>query len=266
MLIGCCLNLLAEGDDRIGINRIEMIAGLGYDYVDLPIVPMMALSDEEFDALCERVKRAGIPCRSCCNLFPADVRVTGENVDYDKLRTYLEKATSRVRKLGVSVIVFGSPAARDVIGDFPREIAMVQFIKALQIMDEYADENLHFAIEHVGHWEGNLVYTVEEAAMIHSVCRTKYIDILADTYHMAAQNEPYENLVLAGDHLVHMHLANPNGRIYPAPNDGVDYKKMFSVLKSMGYTGGISIEAFAKNPEEDARVALQVLREALATA
>lgn len=264
MLIGCCMNLLAEGNDRIGINRVEMIAGLGYDYIELPMVPMMTLSDKEFDTLCDRVKRAGIPCRSCSNLLPPDVRVTGPDVDYEKVRAYLEKATSRARKLGASVIVFGSPAARDVIGDFPREIAMIQFIKALQIMDEYTDDNLSFVIEHVGKLEGNLVYTVKEGCMVHEVCRTKHIGVLADTYHMAVESEPVENIALAGSNLLHVHTANPKGRIYPAHNDGVNYKKIMDVLKSINYHGGISVEAFPKDPEADARIALEVLRQAMA--
>ena len=263
MLIGCCMNLLAEGNDRIGIDRVEMIAGLGYDYIELPLVPMMALSDEAFDALCGRVKRAGIPCRSCSNLLPPDVRVTGPNVDYGKVRAYLEKATSRARKLGASVIVFGSPAARDVIGDFPREIAMIQFIKALQIMDEYTDDNLSFVIEHVCKLEGNIVYTVKEGCMVHEICRTKHIGVLADTYHMAVEGEPVENIALAGSNLLHVHTANPTGRVYPAFNDGVDYKKMMDTLKSINYTGGISVEAFPKDPESDARIALDVLRQAM---
>ena len=263
MLIGCCLNLLAEGDDRIGIERLEMIARLGYDYVELPIVPMMTLSDREFDVLCERVKRAGIPCRSCCNLLPANIRVTGPFVDYSRLRAYLEKATARVRKLGASVIVFGSPGARNVEGNYPRELAMAQFIKALQIMDEYADDDLNFVIEHVCKLEGNLVYTVKEGCMVHEICRTKHIGVLADTYHMAIEGEPIENIALAGSNLLHVHTANPNGRVYPAYNDGVDYKKIMDTLKTIDYQGGISVEAFAKNPGFDARIALETLRWAM---
>lgn len=264
MKIGCCMNLLAEGTDRIGINRVELIACLGYDYIELPMVPMMALSDEEFDALCLRVRNAGIPCRSCSNLLPADIRVTGPDVDYNKLRSYLAKATSRARKLGASVIVFGSPAARNVEGDFPREIAMLQFIKALQIMDEYAGEDLHFVIEHVCNLEGNLVYTVKEGCMAHEVCRTKHIAVLADTYHMAIEGEPLEDITLAGSNLLHVHTANPTGRIYPAFDDGVDYKKIMDTLKSIGYQGGISVEAFTDDPETDAPRALAVLRQAMA--
>jgi len=101
--------------------------------------------------------------------------------------------------------------------------------------------------------------------MVHSVCRTRYIGVLADSYHMAVQKEPIEHIALAGSNLLHVHTANPAGRIYPAFNDGVDYKKMFSVLRSIGYSGGISIEAFSNDPETDARIALQVLREASAS-
>lgn len=264
MLIGCCMNLLAQRTDKIGIDQVELISDIGYDYIELPIVPMMALSDSEFDALCERVAHANIPCRSCCNLLPADMRVTGSNVDYHKLHTYLEKATARIRKLGASVIVFGSPAARNVEGNFPRETAMLQFIKALQIMDDYADDHLQFVIEHVCKREGNFVYTVKDGYMVHEICRTKHIGILADTYHMAIENEPIENITLAGSNLLHVHTANPNGRIYPAPNDGVDYKKIMDTLKSINYQGGISVEAFATNPVADARIALETLRQAMA--
>jgi len=262
MLIGCCMNLLARGNDRIGIEQVEMIAKTGYDYIELPMVPMMDLSEGDFDALCERVRRAGIPCRSCSNLLPGKVRVTGSDVDYDQVRTYLKEAAARARKLGAKIVVFGSPAARNVEGDFPRELAMVQFVKALQIMDEYADDELQFVIEHVCRLEGNLVYTVKENCMVLDICRTKHIGVLADTYHMAVEEEPLENLKLAGKNLLHTHIANPNKRVYPAIGDGVDYQAFMDTLKSIGYTGGVSVEAFTQDPANDARRALEALRAA----
>jgi len=264
LLIGCCLNLLAEGPDCIGIDCVDLIAGLGYDYVELPIVPMMALSERDFDALCGRVRRAGIPCRSCCNLFPADLRLIGPEVNYDSVCRYLEQAVTRTRRLGASVIVFGSPAARYVPDGFPRELAMLQFIKAVQLMDEYADDGLRFAIEHVCRLEGNIIYTVKEGCMVHEVCRTKRVGVLADTYHMGIEGEPVENIALAGSSLLHVHTANPAGRIYPAPNDGVNYRRIMDTLKSINYQGGVSVEAYSKDPAADARTALDILRRAMA--
>lgn len=262
MLIGCCLNLLATDNDPIGIEKTEMIAKTGYDYIELPMARLMELDDKAFNRLCKRVEKANIPCRSCSNLLPAHIKVTGVDADYDMLRAYLKKATQRAKQLGVSVLVFGSPASRNVVGDFPRETAMLQFIKTLQIMDEYADDNLSFVIEHVCKLEGNLVYTVQEGCAVHEICRTKHIGVLADTYHMAIENEPIENIALAGSNLLHVHTANPAGRIYPASGDGVDYKKMMDVLKSINYCGGISVEAFTESPEADAAKALDVLRKA----
>lgn len=260
MLIGCCLNLLATKNDPIGINNVELAVSSGYDYIELPMVHIMNLSDDKFDKMNERIKNAGIHCRSCCNLLPAEIKVTGKDVDYDKLSFYLEKATMRARKLGAQVLVFGSPASRNVKDGFPRELAMIQFIKTLQIMDSFADDKLSFVIEHVCNLEGNLVYTVKEGCMVHEICKTKHIGVLADSYHMAIENEPIENIRLAGNNLLHVHTANPAGRIYPDANDGVDYKKMMNMLKSINYQGGISIEAFTKNPEKDLKNALKVLK------
>lgn len=263
MLIGCCLNLLATADDPIGIEQAEMIAKTGYDYVELPMARLMELSDEAFRALCLRLQTIGIPCRSCCNLLPADLKVTGPQVDWDKVRAYLAKAVSRAKQLGAKILVFGSPASRNVEGDFPREITMVQFIKALQLMDELADDSISFVIEHVCHREGNFVYTVKENCLVHEVLRAKHVGVLADSYHMAVENEPIENMALAGKNLLHVHTANPNGRIYPAAGDGVDYKKMMDVLKSIDYRGGISVEAFTDDPAKDAAQALSALRAAM---
>ncbi len=263
MLIGCCLNLLATADDPIGINQAEMIARTGYDYVELPMARLMELSDADFDGLCRHLEQIGIPCRSCCNLLPADLKVTGPNVDWDKVRAYLTKAVSRAKQLGAKILVFGSPASRNVEGDFPREITMVQFIKALQLMDELSDDSISFVIEHVCHKEGNFVYTVAENCLVHEVLRAKHVGVLADSYHMAIENEPLENIALAGKNLLHVHTANPTGRVYPAAGDGVPYKKMMDVLKSIDYQGGISVEAFTENPEKDAAAALRALRDAM---
>ena len=264
MLFGCCLNLLAKGNDFIGAERIELAAKSGYDYVELPLSQVMRLSEMEFDALRSRLDRAGIVCRSCCNFFPGDtIRVTGPKVYEGKIIAYIEKALNRARKLGANVVVFGSPAARNVEGDYPRELATLQLIRAFQIMGDLAAPDLQIAIEHVCHLEGNLIYTVREGCQLQTVIRNPHVGVLADTYHMAIENEPIENLRLAKSRLVHVHTANPAGRVYPRPGDGVDYAKMLHTLQEIGYTGGISVEAFSEDPEHDLPVALSTLKSAL---
>jgi sugar phosphate isomerase/epimerase len=260
--LGCCLNLLATPDDPVGVRQAATVAAAGYDYVELPLALVTKLTDAEFADVQEQLKRAEIPCEACCNLFPRELRLSGENVDYDIARRYLDRAIDRARKLGVEVIVFGSPASRDVPEGYPREMAMLQYLKALQILDGYGGDGLQFAIEHVGKLEGNLIYTVEEACRTWEVCGCKHVAVLADTYHMAIEDEPLEHLADAGGALIHVHTANPKGRAYPAPGDGVDYEGIIRNLKTGGYDARISVEAFAKDVCLDTRTAWQTLKNA----
>ena len=41
------------------------------------------------------------------------------------------------------------------------------------------------------------------------------------------------------------HIANPEGRLFPQPEDAHDYAPFFDAIKSTGYDGRISVEAGA---------------------
>ena len=56
MKLGCCTNLIARTSDGIGLEFIEKLAEIGFDYAELPLAEMMALSDDDFSKLKERVK------------------------------------------------------------------------------------------------------------------------------------------------------------------------------------------------------------------
>lgn len=262
MKLGCCLNLLAGPGDPAGVERAAAVAAAGYDYVELPLAPVAALEEREFAALLDCLERAGIPCEACCNLFPPALRVTGGGVDSGRVRRYLDRAMDRARRLGAKVVVFGSPASRNVPEGFPREMAILQYIKTLQLLDGYAGDGLEIGIEHVCRLEGNLIYTVREARAVREVCGCRHVGVLADTYHMAVEGESPQELAAAGKEVIHVHTANPKGRVYPAPGDQVDYEGVIRALKTGGYGGRISVEAYAKDVGRDAALALAVLRKA----
>jgi len=114
MRFGCCLNMVASDADGTGIEHIEKLSELGYDYVELPLAEMMMLSEEKFDSLKRRVQDSGIACEVCNNFFPKTMRLTGEEVHMDTILTYAEKALDRARELGVQYVVFGSGPAKNV--------------------------------------------------------------------------------------------------------------------------------------------------------
>lgn len=77
--------MVAMTPDDIGIERLEMLASAGYDYVELPLAQMMALKPLEFDELIDIVESSGVPCEACNNFIPADHPITGKNVDIKML-------------------------------------------------------------------------------------------------------------------------------------------------------------------------------------
>ena len=263
MKIGCCVNMVAEGPDGIGIERLEVLASSGYDYVELPLAQMMALGDEAFAALLERVDASGIACEACNNFFPADHPITGEQADLAKLADYLDKALERVVRLGAKSIVFGSSGAKNVPPGFPMDRAWEQIVETLRLVDEkIGGRDMAVAIEPLCRLESNIVLNGEEGLQLARDVDRDSIRLLLDYYHLVAEEEEQDIIGKASDYLQHIHIANPVGRVYPRGDDGVDYRTFISNLKKAEYDSRISIEAFTDNFAESAPEALRTIRTA----
>lgn len=125
MRFGCCLNMVSsEADKGTGIDFIETLSEIGYDYVELPLAEMAALSEEEFLSLKRRIDRTGIKCEVCNNFFPKTMRLTGASVDYTEIMAYVDRALRRAQSLGVEYVVFGSGPAKMYRRDFQWSRAM----------------------------------------------------------------------------------------------------------------------------------------------
>ncbi|MGN0743366.1 MAG: hypothetical protein ACI4L8_11975, partial [Candidatus Fimadaptatus sp.] len=82
----------------------------------------------------------------------------------------------------------------------------------------------------------------------------------ADGFHMAEMGEGPQAIEDAGAELMrHCHIANPDGRTYPQPDDAWDYAPFFASLKRIGYTGGVSIEAGCDDFARRAKLAFETL-------
>ena len=113
--------MVASGPDGTGIEFIEKLAQIGYDYVELPTAQMMALDDEAFAKFKERLFKSGVPCETSNNLFPVSLRLTGPDVDKEAILSYAKKAFARDEELGIKICVFGSGPAKNVPEGFPME-------------------------------------------------------------------------------------------------------------------------------------------------
>jgi D-psicose/D-tagatose/L-ribulose 3-epimerase len=88
------------------------------------------------------------------------------------------------------------------------------------------------------------------------------IRLLVDYYHLAEEGENPDIIAEAGPLVVHTHIANPKGRVYPLSLDESAYGGFFSNLCKIGYQGRLSIEASTKDFAAEAPQALALLRNA----
>ena len=263
MRIGCCVNMVATAPDGIGIERLETLAACGYDYVELPLAQMMALTPARFSELVGYVESSGIRCEACNNFIPASHPITGNKVDQVKLVDYIEEALERAYRLGAKSIVFGSSGAKNVPEGFSMDRAWEQIVETLRLVDsKIGQRDIMIAIEPLCKLESNIVITAQEGLKLAKEVNRKHIRLLIDYYHLEMEKEDQAIIANAKDYLQHIHIANPIGRIYPLPGDGVDYKRFIGNLQKAGYDSRISIEAFTDTFEADAPGSLKTIRNA----
>jgi sugar phosphate isomerase/epimerase len=192
--------------------------------------------------------------------FPADLKLTGPNVDANRIKAYAARAFKRAKEMGSSVIVLGSGEARNVPDGWPREKAEEQFVEAIRMLGPLAKSfTLTVALEPLHRGESNILNTVAEGMEYLRRARVAGATILCDFYHMALENEPLEALDGTARLLSHVHAAEPQGRIAPRPG-GTSLRPFFAKLKAIGYDKRISLECSWEDLRKQLRPTLDFLR------
>ena len=247
----CCLGKAPKSMlyDRIGMCSSPENGGLlkeggGY-YIEIAIASflMPESPDDEFQSNAQKAKTCPLPICTANGFFPGDkIRLVGPEVDYDRIERYTEVAMRRAAEVGVKVAVLGSGAARKVPEGFSREKALEQFTEVCRRVAPIAAKyDVVVVIEPLNSKETNLVNSVLEGLEVVKAVKHPNLQVLADLYHMAVENEGPESIIKAGKHLRHVHIAEKAHRTAPGI-EGDDFTPYFRALKKIKYKGSISLE------------------------
>ncbi|MBQ7089501.1 MAG: sugar phosphate isomerase/epimerase [Clostridia bacterium] len=225
-------------------ENLPFVAAAGYDYFEGNLNKLAAMSEEESEAARAALQASGLAMETTACFFGSADRLTGEEVDFEAIAAYADRALKRAAAFGVKVAVLGSGGARKIPEGFPREKAEEQFVRVIRICGDAAQKyGIKIALEPLNRNETNLMNTLSEGLALCERADHPAVGMLADFYHMYMVDDDLATLQAIGDRLFHVHIARPNeDRAAPSMADEAVLRQWSAALKQSGYNGRISLE------------------------
>ena len=232
---------------EIGVNcsgeKASTVKNLGYDFIEENFTALSELTSEQADELAKLYDKIGIHAYSTCCFFPGSMRLY-EDDSLEKIRKYATRGFENARKLGVKICVLGSGGVRNIPDGVSREETERKFCEILNLLGTLAEKySISIAVEPLGKTETNFIHTVKEAVDVVKKCGKKNVGALVDFYHFFRNGDTYDEILNAGDALIHAHIARPNpDRRPPQPEDMPIVTEWAEVLKKAGFKGKLTLE------------------------
>jgi len=220
------------------------IAAAGFDYVEYPTAALFGpdKTGDERRATRDAILAAPLPAPVCNLFFPGDMHLVGPERDPQRAVEYADAVFDDLRAIGTRIQVFGSGAARRVPDGYPQAKALDELKDLCRRIGPLAEaRGITVAMEHLRAAECNILTSLAETLEFVRQVNHPAVQVLADGYHMAQMNEPYETIGSCAGRLVHVHVADPETRGEPSAG-GSDLRPLFAALKAAGYGAGISLE------------------------
>ena len=243
------------------IKNLAAAKSAGFDYIELNTTEIANLTDAEFESAAADVARIGLPTPAANSFVPGTIRLTGPAIDREQQTAYVTRAFDRVSRLGVRIVVFGSGAARRVPEGFSRDEAFRQLVDFGRRAAQLArPRGITIAVEPLRREETNIINSAGEGLELVNAISDTNFQLMIDFYHLASEHEDPGIIVRARAQLRHLHMANPDGRVFPQSRSEFAYEPFFAALRSIGYDQRISVEASTRDLASESPRAIALLR------
>ncbi len=251
----------------------ELAAEAGYDGIE--IAPFtLAESVEDVDAAGRRELRQTAEGRGLevVGLHWLLVKPEGLHLNApepavrQRTADYLKGEVDFCADLGGRVLIFGSPAQRDVAPGQDYGRVWARSVEVFRALGEHAAaRGVTFCIEPLGRSETNFVTSAAEARdLVEAVDRPGF-RMMLDVKAMAGELRPMPEIIReCAPYVEHFH-ANDAEREGPGFGE-TDFRPIAAALQEVGYDGYVSVEVFdfSAGPERIARESLDYLRRVFA--
>lgn len=225
-------------------DKIPVIKAAGYDYLEYGFADLVKMTDEEFENAKAEVEKYEFKAESYNGFFPGEIRLTGEDVDWDVIAAHCEIGMKRAAELGGKVTVIGSGRSRNIPDGFDFATGYDQFARVLGLAGDIAAKyGIMVVVEPLCTKETNLINTVAEGIEIVKKVNRPNVKSLADFFHVYKSGETLDAIRYNDGWLGHLHIARANDdRSMPYEEDIPKVEEWAAAVKESGYEGRLSLE------------------------
>jgi sugar phosphate isomerase/epimerase len=245
------------------VDKAVIAMDAGADYIELNCSATLQpyLNDTEWAPMRARLLSMPLPV-AAFNVFYTSGKLIGPEANAEQIARYANRAASRAREIGASIIVIGSGAARAVPPELSQGRAMSQFRRFLEACAAAGERHgVKFCIEHLNRHETNLINSVSAAAELVRLIHSPFLRLLIDSYHMDVEHEPLRAIVDSHGLISHAHTAD--SQRVPPGQGGYDHARLRQTLRIGGYSERISIECNWQDFDAEVEPAIRHLRAAM---
>lgn len=229
------------------IADYENIKAAGFDYAELDLPEIEELSDEAFEAFCQKVKQVGFPVLSSSRALPiAEPWFFTEQFSMDTYKDYMFRACARAKKLGIQKIIIGNGKARWLLDETSIQKEH-NFIDLLSLFSRICEgSGIEMILEPLGPDYSNYINTLPEAVRVVKEAGNRNLFIMADMRHMVRGGEPFRHIAQCARYLHHFHIDNPEtfpARPWLSAEDGFDYNPFLDAVRAIAPEGTLTVEA-----------------------
>lgn len=247
---------------------LPLVAELGYQ--GLEVAPfafpkhVVEMTEDEARAIGDRIRAEGLEVVGMHWLLARSqgLHINGpDRAARDRSVDYMTKLIRRCGDMGGTVMVFGSPAQRQVAEGVSEEQAWywgANFFKRVAPVAE--EEGIRICIEPLGRADTNFIYSKDDGVRMVEAVSHPSVALHLDVKAMADEGRPIADIVReARPYLGHFHVND--GMLGPGMGP-IDYHPILQALRDIGYDGWLSVEVFdfSPGPERIARESIDYLK------
>ena len=229
------------------------------DYVDVLAYPLLDLSSDVWRDVKHAVSTGECKVYSSVCLFPATLRLTGEEFDLTAVRDFSDRVLHAQAELGIKTVVFGSGGARCIPEGFSHERARDQLDEAGACLADLAKSyGQKIAVEFLSSKEDNTFNTLSTTVRYIERLGRDNMGVTLDFYHFNNSGEELSLIEKYKDLVLHAHIASPTRKACQSAEDWAFFRERVALLEKIGYTGNLTYEGAYHSLDELAAIAADI--------